>query len=219
MRPAIAGSGGRDRHVVDESGAVHGVGRRGNRTVPSAWDQRAVPLGIEDRDGLGAAAQRQVHHQRVDVGAGPSGVQRLAAVQPGGVVGRPASAAEREDAVEPAGQTPSSAERDPGPDVPGGPPDAPRPALGPGAPERQSVAIRVATLVPSIYPIDSRGNRLLTIENKADRSRIQGRIEGKRLNIRRLLHFFADSLSRRRRQTAIRGRSRSERRSVEGQVT
>jgi hypothetical protein len=38
-RPALAGAGGGDRHVVDEPGAVHGVGRGGDRAVPSAWDQ------------------------------------------------------------------------------------------------------------------------------------------------------------------------------------
>ncbi|MBP7051348.1 MAG: amidohydrolase family protein [Phycisphaerae bacterium] len=112
-------------------------------------------------DGQWIVLQRQVRHQRV------------AAVRPCGIVGRPASAAEREDAAEPAGHPPSPAERDPGSDVLGGPPDPPRPAMGPGALERKSVAIRVATFVPSIHPTNSRRNRLLTIESKADSSRIQ----------------------------------------------
>jgi hypothetical protein len=39
--------------------------------------------------------------------------------------------------------------------------------------ERQSVALRVATFVPSIYPTNSRGTAMLSVENKADCSRIQ----------------------------------------------
>jgi len=101
---------------------------------------------------------------------GPRGDRGQAAGTGGG---KPPTAVETEDAAEQASHPGSTAERDPGPDVLGGPPDLPRPSFRPGAVARRSVAIRVETLVLSICPTSSHWIGPLTIEEKADCSRIQ----------------------------------------------
>ena len=135
-RAEVAGARPGSQHVVDEPAAS---GQGSDCLVSRPRHERAVPFGDQDGPGLGAAAEREVRHQRDDAFAGPGGVQRAAAVRSGGAARAAAAAAGAAGAAEEEGFPATVAERDPGLDVSGGAVGAARQPLAGGFLVEQSV--------------------------------------------------------------------------------
>jgi len=76
-RASSAGAGNRGGDRVDEPEAS---GEDGDQLYHQHGTRRAVPFGDQDGHGYGAAAQREVRHERLGVVVGFGGLQRAATV-------------------------------------------------------------------------------------------------------------------------------------------
>ena len=130
--------------------------------------ERAVPFGDQDGPGPGAAAEREVRHQRDDAVAGAGGVQRFAAVWSRGVEGAAAAAGGGSSAPEQEGFSSAVAERDSRLDVLVGKVDAAREPLAAVVLAEQPVGSDVASVVCAILRLADRAEWIGCLRKGSD---------------------------------------------------